>query len=124
MGYQDVSNSYLKNQVMSASPQKLIVLLYEGAIKNLKRAELALNEQNMLAAHQQLIKAQDIISELRNALNENIESQLPQELSQLYDFMERQLVAANINKDKDLIVPVIKMLEELLTAWKQLKIND
>nr|WP_054756436.1 flagellar export chaperone FliS [Liquorilactobacillus satsumensis] len=125
MGYQEVSNSYLKNQVMSASPHKLIVLLYEGgAIKNLKRAELSLTNQNALQAHQQLVKAQDIISELRSALNEKIDSKLPQELGQLYDFMERQLVRANVNKDKDLIAPVIKMLEELLDAWRQIKVND
>ncbi|MFT9456444.1 MAG: flagellar export chaperone FliS [Liquorilactobacillus hordei] len=120
MGYENVKKSYLKNQVMSASPNKLIEMLYQGAIKSVKIAGLAIENDNPKKAHKELVRAQDILMELKNSLNTEIESRVPTDLEALYDFMNEQLVKANIRKDQTLLPPVVKMLTELLDAWQQI----
>ncbi|MCI1920819.1 MAG: flagellar export chaperone FliS [Liquorilactobacillus nagelii] len=122
MGYREVSNNYLRNQVMGASPDKLIVMLYEAAIKSLKIAQVAIDQQQVSLAHQQLIKAQKILNELKSDLNREIESSLPSDLTKLYDYCYEQLVQANLKKDRSLIDEPINILSELLDAWKNLKV--
>ena len=63
------SEIYKQNQILNASPKKLIFLLYEGCIKNLKLAEIHIAEKNIEKTNQVLIKAQDIIAELMNTLD-------------------------------------------------------
>lgn len=120
MGYKEVNNDYLKTQVMSASPVKLIVMLYEGAIKDMKIAELAIEKKDIVQAHQQLRRAQDIIKELKNSVNTEIKSDVPGDLVKLYDYCYNQLVVANLTKDKDPIDDVIQIMSELLDSWRKL----
>lgn len=120
MGYENAKDSYLKNQVISASPNKLIEMLYQGAIKSVKIAGLAIENDDPKKAHKELVRAQDILMELKGSLNTEVESDVPANLESLYDFMNEQLVKANINKDKTLLPPVVKMLTELLDAWTQI----
>jgi flagellar protein FliS len=124
MGYKEVNNDYLKTQVMSASPIKLIVMLYEGAIKNMKIAELAIEKQDIVQAHQQLRRAQDIIKELKNSVNAEVESDVPEDLVKLYDYCYNQLVVANLTKDKYPIDNVIQIMSELLDSWRKLAQNN
>lgn len=120
MGYENAKNSYLKNQVMSASPNKLIEMLYQGAIKSVKIAEIAIENNDAKNAHKELVRAQDILMELKNSLNTEVESDVTSNLESLYDFMNGRLVKANVNKDQALLPPVVTMLTELLDAWKQI----
>ncbi|KRL00806.1 flagellar export chaperone FliS [Liquorilactobacillus capillatus] len=120
MGYENVKKSYLKNQVMSASPNKLIEMLYQGAIKSVKIAGIAIENDDPKKAHKELVRAQDILMELKGSLNTEVEGDVPANLESLYDFMNEQLVKANINKDQSLLPPVVKMLTELLDAWTQI----
>lgn len=119
--YQKNPDLYLKNQVMSASPNKLIEMLYEGAIKNIRLGVLAIEKQDWVKASEVIIKAQDIVSELRYSINEDVDSDIPQQLIQLYDFMYQQLVMANVNKDVAMLQEVQKLLTELLDTWKQIQ---
>ncbi|WP_311406602.1 flagellar export chaperone FliS [Liquorilactobacillus uvarum] len=120
MGYENVKNSYLRNQVMGASPNKLIDMLYQGAIKSVKIAGIAIENNDAKKAHKELIRAQDILMELKGSLNTEIEGNVPENLESLYEFMYQQLVKANMNKDQTLLPPVVKMLTELLDAWEQI----
>ncbi|KRL42108.1 flagellar export chaperone FliS [Liquorilactobacillus nagelii] len=121
MGYQEVNNSYLKNQVMGASPIKLVVMLYEGAIRSMKMAKVAIDKQNVVQAHTQLVKAQNIIAELKNSVNTDVDVTISQNLINLYDFCNEQLLQANLNKDNSLIDNAINTMSELLDSWKQLE---
>jgi flagellar protein FliS len=105
---------------MSASPNKLIEMLLEGAIKKIRVAKLALETGKLAQMGENLLKAQDIVMELRYSINEEIESPIPQELIQLYEYMYQRLVIANVDRDIEAMDEVQKLLTELLDAWKQI----
>ena len=118
--YQKKPDQYLKNQVMSASPNRLIEMLMEAGIKNIRLGVLALGMQQVVKAGEYLIKAQDIVSELRYSINSELDSDIPEQLIQLYDFMYNQLVIGNVDQDVEVLEGVQKMLTELLETWKEL----
>ncbi|KRM05989.1 MAG: flagellar export chaperone FliS [Liquorilactobacillus ghanensis] len=121
MGYQEVNNSYLKNQVMGASPIRLVIMLYEGAIRSMKIAKAAIEKQDVVQAHTQLVKAQKIIAELKNSVNPEVDVTISQNLVNLYDFCNEQLFQANLQKDSSLVDSAINTMTELLDSWKQLE---
>lgn len=118
--YQKKPDQYLKNQVMSASPNKLIEMLMEAGIKNIRLGILALETKQVVKAGEYLIKAQDIVSELRYSVNSEIDSEIPEQLIQLYDFMYNQLVIGNVDQDVQVLQGVQEMLSDLLETWKAL----
>lgn len=118
--YQKKPDQYLKNQVMSASPNKLIEMLMEAGIKNIRLGILALETKQVVKTGEYLIKAQDIVSELRYSVNSEIESEIPEQLIQLYDFMYNQLVIGNVDQDVQVLQGVQEMLSDLLETWKTL----
>jgi len=117
---QSMQNNYLKTQVMSASPNKLIEMLLEGAIKKIRVAKLALETGKLAQMGENLIKAQDIVLELRYSINEEVESTIPQDLIQLYEYMYQRLVIANVDRDTEAMDEVQGLLTELLDTWKQI----
>lgn len=118
MAYGNASSVYKKNQIQTASPKQLVILLYEGAIKNIRLAELAQDKQDIAKVNQYLIKAQDIVSELSNALNhQNGENAIASELEVLYDYLLNELLQANLKKDTEKMKNARNILSELLEAW-------
>ena len=109
-------NTYQKNNVNTASSGKLLLMLYEGAIKFCRLAELAIDEGNIEKRHNNLFKAKRIIKELAFTLNREVD--FSKELGALYAYMERQLISANIKNDKEKISEVKKMLEDLKSSWE------
>lgn len=118
--YASHKNDYLINQVMSASPNKLIEMLIEGAIKSIKKAEMAIEDKKIEAANNEIVHAQDIVDELKFSVNKEIEGDIPQQLISTYDVVEQELIQANIHKDKNHLEIALTMLNELLDAWKQI----
>ena len=94
MNYQKMQNNYLKNQVMSASPNKLIEMLLQAAIKNIKLAQLAIEKQELAKAHEHFIKTQNILLELRTSLDEKQGGEIAEGLAALYEYMYQQLIEA------------------------------
>lgn len=123
MGYRDATAMYKNNQILTASPKRLIELLYEGAIKNIKLADLALDTVDFESVNRYSTKAQSIILELKNALNPTAGGEITEQLNQIYDFMFERLVSANIEKQPEKFELVRKMLEELKTTWNELEIS-
>lgn len=117
---QDVTNIYKQNQVNTASPKELLVLLYEGCIKFLRLAELGLEENKLDLVNKNLIKAQNIISELLNTLDPDVEGDITRQLADLYEFFLSELYQANIEKDANKIIYVREQMKELLEAWKEI----
>lgn len=122
MSYQNMQSNYLANQVMQASPKRLVELLMEGCIKNLKQANLAIEQENISLAHNKLVRAQDIISELRYSINEEVGGDVAKQFIQLYEYMNNQLLQANLKKDSEIIQRIQGMVEELLATWKQMEV--
>lgn len=113
----NVYGQYRQVQVSTASPGKLILLLYQGAIKALKKSIELIDKKEFGEKGDQLIKAQDIIMELNLALDMNT-GEIAQSLNQLYMYAYRKLVVANLEVDKEAINEVIQMLENLYEAWE------
>ena len=118
--YRNGNDVYRNNQILTASPKRLIELLIEGAIKNIKIAELALPKKDYETVNRQLVKAQDIVLELKQAVNPTVDPALGEQLITMYEFMFEKLVQANLTKDPETLALVRKMLEELAETWGQL----
>ena len=120
MNHAYAKKAYKSNQVTTAPKKKLLLMLYDGAIKNLRLAEIALQEKKIEQVNHNLIKTQDIISELMATLNFEVGGKVAENLYQLYDYMNWKLMQSNIKKDTKGIVEVKKYLEELRESWAQL----
>ncbi|MGI5858998.1 MAG: flagellar export chaperone FliS [Tepidanaerobacteraceae bacterium] len=108
---------YQYNSIMSASPEHLMIMMFEGAIKFVKLARKDIEEKNMAGANYNLTRAQDIITELDQSLDMSYD--VSENLSGVYDFIYRQLVDANIKKDIQILDVVESMMTELKDTWSQ-----
>lgn len=121
---QTAHKKYKQVQVKTANNEKLLLMLYKGCIKFLKLSKKSINEDDIEGANNYIIRSQDIIRELRDTLDMKKGGEIANNLSQLYDFMLRKLVEANINKDNEKIKIVENLMTELLDAWKQIANNQ
>jgi len=112
-GYQ----AYQKNKYETASPHKLIWLLYDGAINNLRRAQAAIDQSESNEANRFILKAQDIIYELMSCLNEEQGGEIARNLREIYFYCVNQLIQANIRKEKALLQEVEGYIDSLRSAW-------
>lgn len=110
--------TYREIAITTQNRGRLIVLLYDGAIKFLKLAIKGLDDNDMETKGLYINKALAIISELNAVLDMEAGGEIAVNLRQLYMFMTRQLHEANLKKDPQKIDEVIKLLEELNQSWK------
>ena len=110
--------AYQDNAVTTQSRGRLIVLLYEGAIKFLKLAINELEAKNYQAKGHYINKAQDIINELNAVLDMDAGGEIAANLRKLYLFMSKRLNEANTKRDPQMIRDVISLMEELNQSWK------
>ncbi len=108
-------NQYKKATVETVAPEKLLLMLYEGAIKFIDNAQKGIEARDVNLAHQQIIKTEQIILELMSTLK--MEYELSQGLLTLYEYLYQQLVQANIKKDIMLLEEVKGFLVELRDTW-------
>ncbi len=106
---------YRQQGVLTASPTELVVMLYEGCIKQLKLAKIHLSEKNYEGANNSFQRAQDIITELVMGLDFNYD--IAKELLNIYEFVQRAIIDMNITKDANQVDPVVEILDDLRTAW-------
>ena len=109
---------YQQTAVTTQNKGRLIVMLYDGAIKFLKQAIANLAARDYEAKGRNISKAQDIIVELNTVLDMNAGGEVAQNLRGLYNFMNRHLSQANIKCDAQMIQEVISLLEELNQSWR------
>lgn len=117
-------NQYKQTQITTANQGKLIVMLYDGAIKFLNIALDNMKPRTYDVVNNNIIKAQDIITELLLSLNMEEGGEISQNLFNLYMYFKRQLLEANIKKDAEIINHVLKLLKELRDAWDQISANE
>ena len=109
---------YKQTAVTTQNKGRLIVMLYDGAIKFLRQAIRDLNAKDYEAKGRNISKAQDIIVELNSVLDMDAGSEVAQNLRNLYNFMNRHLTQANIKCDTQMIQEVISLLDELNQSWR------
>lgn len=110
--------AYKEAAISTQSRGRLIVMLYDGAIKFLKLAVRELEAKNYAAKGQYINRAQDIINELNAVLDMEAGGEIAENLRRLYLFMGRRLSQANAKRDPQMIQEVIGLLEELNQSWK------
>ncbi len=111
-------NVYKEHTVTTQSKGRLIVMLYEGAIRFLNLAAREIEEGNYADKGQHINKAQDVINELNAVLDMGAGGEVAENLRGLYCFMIKRLSEANTKKDPRIIREVIKLMEELNQSWK------
>jgi flagellar protein FliS len=109
--------NYIKQEVEGATKGKLVLLLYDGAIKFMRVSAKAIDENNIQEAHNNIMKAQNIIYELMSTLNMEV-GDISRNLMRLYDFMIWQLIEANKEKNREKVESVIRLMSSLREAWK------
>jgi len=116
--YMNKVGVYKDTAVSTQSKGRLIVLLYDGAIKFMKLAIKELEAGNYHAKGQYINRAQDIINELNAVLDTNAGGEIAGNLRKLYCFLNNRLSEANIKRDPRKINQVISIMEELNQGWK------
>lgn len=112
-------DKYKNDAVNTASPIDLIIMLYDGCIKQIKFAGLYMEEKNIEMAGKAILKAEDIIDELMRSLDMSVE--MSRDLLLLYDFINHELIQLNVTKDMTRAEPILQILEDLRDAWKGVK---
>jgi len=116
-------SEYKKIDISTAPQGKLVVAMYEGAIRFLDKAVNSLPKKYGIEdAHTNILKAQDIIYELLASLNFDA-GDISDRLSAIYTYMNQKLTEANIAKKKEPIIEVIAYLKELKLAWQEAELN-
>lgn len=108
---------YKQNNIMTASPQELTLMLYNGVIKFVNQAMLYIEQNNVQKSHEAIIRTSDIIIELNNTLNMDYE--VSKGLRPIYDFLVEQLTEANMKKDKKILEEILTIATDLRDTWKQ-----
>jgi flagellar protein FliS len=113
--------SYRQVATRTASPGQLVLMLYEGAIRFLERAQTGFELDDPVEANttvnNNIIRAQEIIRELDFSLNLDQGGELAVQLRRLYDYFDRVLLESNLRKDPGGITEVIARLTVLRDAW-------
>jgi flagellar secretion chaperone FliS len=113
------AKAYHKTAVGTASKERILLMLYESCIRNLKKAAIAMDQKNYAEKGIALGKAQDIINELSNSLNFDVGGDLAKQLEALYLHIFEQTTKANIDNDSKKISHCIKILETLYSGWQE-----
>ncbi|MBR1942533.1 flagellar export chaperone FliS [bacterium] len=110
---------YQKNEVETASPEKILILLYDGAIQFLNKAKIAMEQKNIPEIHNNIIGCENIILEFINTVDEENGGDFAVRIKALYQYFYNTLVQANLKKDVTKIDEVLRHLVELRATWKQ-----
>lgn len=108
---------YTNNRIATASPGELTLMLYEGAIKFCNIGIVGIEEKNIQKAHDNIMKAEAIVRELRLTLNHKYP--VAKDFENVYNYLIRRLHEANIRKDKEVLEEVNKHLRSMRDTWKE-----
>jgi len=111
-------STYKRVDVETASQGKLIVMLFNGAIQRAEEAKRQLEKGRLQNVHNNLIRAQDIIAELRGALNMSA-GEIARNLDRIYEYFQHLLIMANIRKDTTPIDECVRMMSTIRDTWQE-----
>jgi flagellar secretion chaperone FliS len=116
--YKNLQQNYLESEVLTADPLKLVELLYRGAIDAIQIARTAVKNRDIKLRSRQIGKALAIVNELALSLDHSRAEQISRQLVELYDYMGRRLVEANIQQIEAPLAEVSGLLATLLEGWQ------
>ena len=110
---QNKLNQYQMNQVSTASPEQILLMLYDGAIRFTRQAIEGIVENKLEMKRHGISKTIAIVTEFSNTLDHKIGGKIADDLHELYDFMIRELIAANIGNDIEVCVCFLAFHDEV-----------
>jgi len=110
--------AYRQTAVTTASKEQVLIMLYEGAIKHLKRASACCQSGDLASKGVAVGKAHDIVNELLNTLDFKIGGDVARNLESLYNFIIEQLMKGNLENDHKKFDHCVKIMDDLLQAWR------
>ena len=119
MSLPDPYQQYRSTQVQTATPERLVVMLYDGALANAEQGIKALEVKDWEKAHHLIGKAQEMVVELMAALNLDT-GEIARNLYKIYEYVRGRLVEANVRKEPAPLREVITLLGELKEAWVEI----
>lgn len=115
---QNPKQQLLQKQIEAASKEELTLMLYEGGIKFLNQALVAIEKNDIVKSNNLILRVEDIVREFQITLDHKYE-EISKPLDQLYDYMHRRLVEGNLQKDAEIINEVLGMFREMRDTWKE-----
>jgi len=116
-------NPYLKQyqqtQVQTSSPEKLLIMLYDGAIQFLNKAKVGIENKDIEEIHNNILGAQRILTEFMSTLDMKVGGDIARNLYNLYDYLHYRLVQANLKKDIVMVDEVLVHLKDLKQTWEE-----
>jgi flagellar protein FliS len=111
--------AYRDSAVLTASPEQLVVMLYDGAVRFLRQGEVAMKEGAWLHGFEKLTRAEAILDELLATLNMDT-GEIAERLQAIYIFCKKTLIEARIQRDSEKVGQVVALLANLREAWAKL----
>ena len=113
----DFADRYLAEKVNTASPAELIGMLFDAGVVAMQAGKAAVDARQPADAHRHLMRAQNIVVELRCSLSHSA-GEIAANLDALYDYLGRRLVEANLKKDGGIVAECIAVFTPLRDAWR------
>lgn len=113
----NASSEYLRNAVMTASPEQLHLMLYDGAIRFTRAGIEAIERRDWEGAFNGFSRAQKIVLEMLNALNYDIDEDLCKRMGSLYNFIYQRLVESSVQRDVAPARDALRILEYQRETW-------
>ena len=114
---------YQQNSINTASPAKLTLMLYDGAIKFCNIGLEGIEEKNIQKAHDNIMKAEKIIMQLRSSLD--MKYPVAEDFDRVYDYVYRRLVEANMKKDAEVLKEATEHIKTMRDTWKEvMRLNN
>lgn len=110
-------NQYQNNQILNASPEQILILLYDGSIRFCRQAIHAMDEGQHKVQAEKISRAMAIVCEFANTLNHEVGGNIASDLDALYGFMTRELTRANLQNDRKALETVEDLLMGLRSTW-------
>jgi flagellar secretion chaperone FliS len=117
-------DQYKRTEISTANQGKLIVMLYDGAIKFLNIAIENMNPRTYDIVNNNILKAQDILAELIVSLNMEEGGEIARNLLSLYVYFKKRLLEANIQKDASILTEVAAHLKGLRESWEKISAKE
>jgi len=110
-------NKMIEDKVFTATKEELTLMLYEGGIRFLNQAIIAVEKGDAMKANQLILRVEDIVREFQMTLDHKYP--ISKQLDALYDYMYRRLVEGNLKKDAEILNEVLGMFRDFRDTWKE-----
>lgn len=117
MALPNAYSQYNNSKILTASPAELTLMLYEGAIKFCNIAIMGIEQGDVMKAHTNIVKVENIIMEFQATLNHKYA--VAEDFDKVYNYIYSRLVEANIKKDKEILEEVLNHLRGMRDTWKE-----